>query len=146
MIRPGEGFDSIPRDLWEKHLVSSKKWCVKLNPDKPAFTVVTLPDDFVHYEQPRILTVREMARLQSFDDTFEFLGPRASGGGGKGNKKRNTELPQYTQVGNAVPPLMARAVGNVILRNLANQTKAIHDNAFSARLHRSVSQRDWATA
>lgn len=59
-----------------------------------------------------------MARLQSFDDTFEFLGPRASGGGGKGNKKRNSELPQYSLVGNAVPPLLAKAIGNELLKAL----------------------------
>ncbi|MBD2608908.1 DNA cytosine methyltransferase [Scytonema hofmannii FACHB-248] len=118
MIEQGKGLDSIPKALWEAHLHSSKKWCVRLHPDLPSFTVVTLPDDFVHYERHRILTVREMARLQSFDDTFEFLGPRASGGGGKGNKKRNSELPQYSQVGNAVPPLLAKAIGNELLKAL----------------------------
>ncbi|HEY9301046.1 MAG TPA: DNA cytosine methyltransferase [Phormidium sp.] len=118
MIEPGKGLESIPKALWEAHLHSAKKWCVRLHPDLPSFTVVTLPDDFVHYKQHRILTVREMARLQSFDDTFEFLGPRSSGGGGKGNKKRNSELPQYSQVGNAVPPLLAQAIGNELLKAL----------------------------
>lgn len=135
MMEPGEGLDSIPRPLWERHLKSSKKWCVKLHPDKPSFTVVTLPDDFVHYSRPRILTVREMARLQSFDDTFGFLGPRASGGGGKGNKKRNKELPQYTQVGNAVPPLMSRGIGETLLRALLSQTKEKSIYAISAPIH-----------
>ena len=118
MIEPGKGLESIPKALWEAHLHSSKKWCVRLHPNLPSFTVVTLPDDFVHYEQHRILTVREMARIQSFGDTFEFLGPRSSGGGGKGNKKRNSELPQYSQVGNAVPPLLAKAIGNELLKAL----------------------------
>lgn len=121
MMEPGKGFDSIPQALWDGHLQSSKRWCVRLNPDQPSYTVVTLPDDFVHYDKPRTLTVREMARLQSFDDTFEFLGPRTSGGGGKGNKKRNSALPQYTQVGNAVPPLLAKAVGEVLLRALQSK-------------------------
>ncbi len=127
MIEQGKGLDSIPKALWEAHLHSSKKWCVRLHPDLPSFTVVTLPDDFVHYERHRILTVREMARLQSFDDTFEFLGPRASGGGGKGNKKRNSELPQYSQVGNAVPPLLAKAIGNALLQAL-EQSESKHSN------------------
>ena len=118
MIEQGKGLESIPKALWEAHLHSSKKWCVRLHPDLPSFTVVTLPDDFVHYERHRILTVREMARLQSFDDTFEFLGARASGGGGKGNKKRNSELPQYSQVGNAVPPLLSKAIGTELLKAL----------------------------
>ena len=43
-------------------------------------TVVTLPDDFIHYHRHRALTVREMARLQSFDDSFVFQGKRTTGG------------------------------------------------------------------
>jgi DNA (cytosine-5)-methyltransferase 1 len=147
MMKPGAGLDSIPEELWSKHLKSSKKWCVRLSPDKPSFTVVTLPDDFVHYQHPRILTVREMARLQSFDDSFEFLGPRASGGGGKGNKKRNFELPQYSQVGNAVPPLMARAIAATILNALDSQRSKTTENVIPPRLHRSISERRvWATS
>lgn len=122
MIKPGCGFESIPRRLWEEYLASSKKWCVRLRPDRPSYTITTLPDDFVHYEQHRILTVREAARLQSFDDTFVFVGPRASGGGGKGNKKRTVELPQYTQVGNAVPPLLARGIGLTLLDALDDRS------------------------
>ena len=59
------------------------------------------------------MTVREMARLQSFDDSFVFQGKRTTGG-----DKRKTEVPQFTLVGNAVPPLMARAIGNVILQHI----------------------------
>lgn len=51
-----------------------------------------------------------MARLQSFDDTFEFLGKRTTGG-----ERRRFEVPQQTQVGNAVPPLLAKAVALSIL-------------------------------
>jgi DNA (cytosine-5)-methyltransferase 1 len=119
MIRPGQGFDSIPGELWTKHLRSDKKWCIRLHPDQPSNTVVTLPDDFVHHLKPRIPTAREMARLQSFDDTFEFLGPRTTGGGGKGNKRRTKDLPQYTQIGNAVPPLMAAGIANTVLMALS---------------------------
>jgi len=122
LIEQGKGLDSIPREVWDRHLSSSKKWCVKLHPDVPSYTMVTLPDDFVHYKWPRVLTVREVARIQSFDDSFVFLGPRSTGGGGVGNKKRSVELPQYSQVGNAVPPLMAKAVGNVLLKHLENSS------------------------
>lgn len=138
VIQPGAGLESIPRQLWDTHLKSSKKWCVRLDPNKPSFTVVTLPDDFVHYEQPRILTVREMARLQSFDDTFIFLGPRSSGGGGRGNKKRNSELPQYSQVGNAVPPLMAKAIGDRMLEALESQAWRTRNHVIPARLYSAV--------
>ncbi len=76
--------------------------------DLPSPTVVSLPDDFVHPDIPRTLTVRELARFQSFPDSFEFRSKETTGG-----LKRRTEVPQYTQVGNAVPPLMASAVGIV---------------------------------
>ena len=79
----------------------------------PSPTVLTLPDDLVHYSQNRILTVREMARLQSFDDSFEFLGKRTTGG-----KLRKNETPQYTLVGNAVPPLLAKAIACQIMEAL----------------------------
>ena len=76
-------------------------------------TVTTMPDDYVHYASNRALTVREMARLQSFDDSFVFQGKRTTGG-----DRRKVETPQTTQVGNAVPPLMARAIATEILRHL----------------------------
>lgn len=122
MIRQGQGFESIPNDLWMKHLQTKKKWCIRLHPNQPANTVVTLPDDFIHHTKPRIPTAREMARLQSFDDTFEFLGPRTTGGGGIGNKMRGKDLPQYTQIGNAVPPLMAAGIARTLLSALSGET------------------------
>ena len=82
-----------------------------LAPNRPSHTLTTLPDDFLHYEEPRIHTVREHARLQSFPDWFEFLGKYTTGG-----EKRTTECPRYTQVGNAVPPLMAEAIGTALLQ------------------------------
>ena len=72
-----------------------------------------MPDDFIHYSAYRALTVREMARLQSFDDNFVFQGKRTTGG-----DRRKEEIPQYTLVGNAVPPLMAKAIANEILKNI----------------------------
>lgn len=59
----------------ERARLGTRKHCiVVLHPDKPSHTLTTLPDDFVHYSEPRILTVREYARLQSFPDWFEFRG------------------------------------------------------------------------
>lgn len=75
----------------------------------PAPTITTLPDDVLHYSEPRILTVRESARLQSFPDWFQFRGKFTTGG-----DRRTKECPRYTQVGNAVPPLLARAIGLAI--------------------------------
>lgn len=99
--------------LEENGLFSNKRNYTLLNPAGQSPTVVTLPDDFIHYASHRALTVREMARLQSFDDSFVFQGKRTTGG-----EMRKFETPQYTMVGNAVPPLMARAIGNVILENI----------------------------
>lgn len=94
-------------------LESNKRnyFVLKANGQSP--TVVTMADDFIHYSRHRAMTVREMARLQSFDDSFVFQGKRQTGG-----DKRKSEIPQYTLVGNAVPPLMARAIGNEILKNI----------------------------
>ena len=80
----------------------------------PAPTNTTLPDDVLHYSEPRILTVRESARLQSFPDWFRFNGKYTTGG-----VKRRKECPRYPQVGNAVPPLLARAIGLAIVETLA---------------------------
>lgn len=77
-----------------------------LDGSMPSLTITTLPDDIIHYVEPRILTVRECARLQSFPDWFEFRGKFTTGG-----NMRTKECPRYTQVGNAVPPLLGRAVG-----------------------------------
>jgi DNA (cytosine-5)-methyltransferase 1 len=73
-------------------------------------TITTLPDDVIHYSEPRILTVREMARLQSFPDWFAF-----QGGYTTGSSQRKEKCPRYTQVGNAVPPLLSEAMGQVLL-------------------------------
>jgi DNA (cytosine-5)-methyltransferase 1 len=100
--------------MLEKHGVSSEKRNYNvLKPDGQSPTVMTISDDYIHYNAPRALTVREMARLQSFDDSFVFQGKRNTGG-----DKRKTEVPQYTLVGNAVPPLLARAVAMELLKNL----------------------------
>ena len=77
----------------------------------PSRTVLTLPDDLIHYRAPRILTVREAARIQSFPDAFRFFSKVTTGG-----QMRRSEVPQYSQVGNAVPPLLAVAVGRHLQR------------------------------
>lgn len=84
----------------KKHSQRPLRW------DAPSPTVVSLPDDFVHPQLPRTLTVRELARFQSFPDSFVFRAKETTG-----SHRRRFEVPQYTQVGNAVPPIMAEAVG-----------------------------------
>lgn len=93
------------------------EWLDKKN--GPNITVTSLPDDFVHYEQPRILTVREWARLQTFPDWYVFRGPRTTGGrrraGTPSKDNWDREVPRYTQIGNAVPVRLAFALGNHFL-------------------------------
>jgi DNA (cytosine-5)-methyltransferase 1 len=81
----------------------------------PTITATSLPDDYVHYLQPRSLTVREWARLQMFPDWYEFKGKRTTGGVRRaGNPRKGIhfrEVPKYTQIGNAVPVKLAEEVG-----------------------------------
>lgn len=94
-------------------LLTKKNIRQRFDPNQPSATVVTIPDDYISPWEPRTFSVREMARCQSFDDSFEFLGKRTTGG-----MLRRKEIPQYTQVGNAVPPLLARAIALEIIKVL----------------------------
>jgi len=97
----------------------AKKYGVKkrnvtlLAQDQPSPTILSIPDDYIHYSEARILTVRESARLQTFPDNFKFRGKYTSGG-----QLRKVEVPRYTQVGNAIPPLFAQQAGLSILKLL----------------------------
>ena len=68
-----------------------------------------MPDDYIHYCEPRILTVREYARIQSFPDWYKFRGKYTTGG-----KVRTQEVPRYSQIGNAIPPLFGEQAGGVL--------------------------------
>lgn len=91
-----------------------KRGIVVLDPDKPAPTLTSHPDDYVHYCEPRILSVREYARIQTFPDWFEFKEKYTTGG-----KLRIVEVPRYTQVGNAIPPLFGEQAG-LVLKQILN--------------------------
>ena len=82
----------------------------RLIPNSPTPTLTTLPDDYIHYCEPRILTVREYARIQSFPDDYEFKGKYTTGG-----KRRVLEVPRYSQIGNAIPPLFGELAGQVLM-------------------------------
>lgn len=89
-----------------------------LDKNSQAPTITSIPDELVHYCEPRILTVREHARIQSFPDWYEFRGKYTSGGA-----RRKKEVPRYTQVGNAVPPLFAEQIGIALMEVLKDESK-----------------------
>jgi DNA (cytosine-5)-methyltransferase 1 len=91
-----------------------KKMAIRvLDPLRPAPTITSLPDDLLHYSEPRTLTVRENARLQTFPDWFVFKGKYTTGG-----HLRRKQVPRFTQVANAVPPLLAEQLGRELIRLL----------------------------
>lgn len=110
--RPGTTLNAAEREK----VGLLKRTTIPLDPNSPSPTITTLPDDLVHYCEPRTMTVREHARLQSFPDWFAFRGPYTSGGLG-----RREACPRYTQVANAVPPLFAEALGETLLGLLRSQ-------------------------
>ena len=84
---------------------NSKKQIINvLKEDYPSPTITTCPFDYIHYNDPRILSVREFARIQSFPDWFQFKGVYALSG------SDSYKTPRYSQIGNAVPPLMAESI------------------------------------
>lgn len=99
---------SIGKELREEYGLKKQALRV-LDPDRPAPTITSMPDDLLHYSEPRTLTVRENARLQSFPDWFAFQGKYTTGG-----KRRRYEVPRYTQVANAVPPYLAQVLGEAL--------------------------------
>ncbi len=112
LIAEGCTINSLPTEA-----KSSKKTMARLDRHHISNTVLALPDDLIHYSQNRIPTVREMARLQSFDDDYVFIGKRTSG-----FMERKHDVPQYTQVGNAVPPLLAKAIGGALAQMFGAST------------------------
>ena len=79
----------------------------RLNPDLPSPTVTRSGyRDFIHPYEDRMLTVRELACLQTFPLNWEFIGVRLD----SYSSKRKTTMTQFGQVGNAVPPLLAESV------------------------------------
>lgn len=105
---------SVPRKFRTKKFaqrVLPAEW----GPTGPTITATSLPDDYVHFSQPRVLTVREWARLQMFPDWYRFAGKRTTGGIRRAGNPRegiyDREVPKYTQIGNAVPVGLAYEVG-----------------------------------
>lgn len=114
-----------------EHL-KTKKFALRVLPSEwdargPIVTVTSLPDDFVHFAQPRIPTVREWARMQTFPDWYQFCGPRTTGGmrraGNPAIGNWHRDAPRYTQIGNAVPVKLAFAIGQHFANILENRSE-----------------------
>jgi len=92
----------------------------------PNITVTSLPEDYVHYNQPRTPTVREWARIQTFPDWYVFKGSRTTGGRRRAGDPSagiwDRDVPRYTQIGNAVPVMLARKIGEHLVSILTRKT------------------------
>lgn len=105
----GKRIDGIAREPWG----IMQRGITVLDPNAVSPTITGHPDDYLHYCEPRIMTVRECARIQSFPDWYEIKKKYTTGG-----KMRKVEVPRYTQVGNAIPPLFAELAGIVLKKML----------------------------
>lgn len=103
----------------------TKKFAQRLWPERwdvrgPSITATSLADDYVHFSQPRVPTVREWARLQTFPDWYEFAGRRTTGGRRRAGDPEagvwTRDVPKYTQIGNAVPVELGYHIGSHIKR------------------------------
>lgn len=96
-VPDGGNIRDLPKEVWE--IRKYNKAFERMGSFKPSNTIDTGHRNYFHYSEPRIPTVRESARIQSFPDNFEFVGTRGS---------------QYKQVGNAVPPMLAKIIAEQI--------------------------------
>lgn len=101
----GRRIDGKAREQWGLR----QRGLTVLNPNDISPTITGLPDDYLHYQEPRIMTVRECARIQSFPDWYEIRNKYTTGG-----QMRKKEVPRYSQIGNAIPPLFAEQAGDVL--------------------------------
>ena len=109
-LKPGLKADSLPKEIWDGR--RPEKWR-RFHPDRPAHTLLAQMhrdlSEWVHPTFDRWITVREAARLQSFHDGFVF---------------RSSEWQMLKQIGNAVPPLLGRAVAMVAQEALSQANTA----------------------
>lgn len=108
-VPQGGNWQNVPEELWPSNRKNRHSSAYKrLDPKTQSCTIDTgnAHSNYFHPIFHRIPTIRESARLQSFPDSFEFQGPRGS---------------KYRQIGNAVPPLMAKAIADAIKKILDNE-------------------------
>lgn len=106
-IPDGGNIKSLPAEFWK--IRKYNKAFERMGSTRPSNTIDTGHRNYFHYSENRIPTARESARIQSFPDNFEVLGTRGS---------------QYKQIGNAVPPMLAKAIAEAIYKTLNDDNKA----------------------
>lgn len=104
-IKPGENFHALPKEMKENTYTNVERTqntvYLRLNYKEPSGTVINVRKSmWIHPELDRAVSIREAARLQTFPDSFRFFGPKDA---------------EYQQVGNAVPPMLARTIAEKIL-------------------------------
>ncbi len=100
-VPEGGGMKDIPEDIRKGRSYSSL--LRRMDSSKPSQTIDTGHRTYFHYKENRVISVREAARLQSFPDHYVFM-----------SSKQN----QYKQVGNAVPPILAREIAKALIKYL----------------------------
>lgn len=106
MISDGGNIRDLPEEYYKVRNYNTA--FKRMNSKLPSTTIDCGHRNYFHYKENRIPTVREAARIQSFPDEFEFLGSKTS---------------QYTQVGNAVPPLLGYEIAKMIKNILESLNK-----------------------
>ena len=108
-VPEGGNWKDVPSELWDTQRDNRHSSAYKrLSSNEPSITIDTGHMNYFHPLYHRIPTVRESARLQSFPDNFVFLGNQGA---------------QFRQVGNAVPPLLAKALGEAVKKMISGEGK-----------------------
>lgn len=107
-LKPGQNLKELP-----KSIRPNRRSCKRMDDIGLARTITSCNEDFVHYSLNRIITIREMARLQSYPDSYIFKGTRTTG-----SKYRKHSCCQVQQVANSVPPLLSQAIAECVLKML----------------------------
>lgn len=107
-FKQGYSMKDIPEDYRTKRSSVQRMYA-----RKPTRTITSCNEDFIHYSLNRIITIREMARLQSYPDNYVFYGTPTTGG-----NRRMASCCQVQQVGNSVPPLLGQAIAECVRKML----------------------------
>ena len=105
-----EAWDRMPEHVRPKKLYAAR--CRRLDPEKPSYTITShCLDEIIHQYENRAISPREAARLQSFPDRYLFVGKYVV-------FHSAPEQDRYEQIGDAVPPLLAKGIADKLKKFL----------------------------